>query len=166
MPGSPTISPKGPLIQKPKLHYPFQEIAVTSAHTQDATYFLIVVDCWTDWPDFVHMGHDTTTVQFIKALLGAFRHTRTPDVVLSDEGPQFTPKHFKDFSKEWWFHYRTFLPMNPQSNGKAESTVKSMKKIIREAWTPYHHDQHKLTRVLLQYGTDHSYSTDFHQHNI
>ena len=42
-------------------------------------------------------------------------------------------------------------PMYPQYNGKAEATVKSMKKIIQASWTCDALDEHKLTRALLQY---------------
>ena len=42
-------------------------------------------------------------------------------------------------------------PHYPQSNGKAEATVKSMKKIIRAAWNGRYLDGDKLCRALLQY---------------
>ena len=38
-----------------------------------------------------------------------------------------------------------------QGNGKAEATVKSMKKIIRSAWRGRSLDENKLARALLQY---------------
>ena len=110
---------KEPLVQKPKPHCPFQEIVVDfCSHTGHD--FLLLVDCYTDWPDIVHMGHDTTTTQLNKVLLRAFCCTRAPDIVWSDEGPEFTSKCFRDFTKEWEFHHRTSSPMYPQSNGKAE----------------------------------------------
>ena len=39
----------------------------------------------------------------------------------------------------------------PQSNGKAEATVKSMKTLIQAAWTGSQVDEGRLTRSLLQY---------------
>ena len=42
-------------------------------------------------------------------------------------------------------------PRYPQSNGKAESTVKSMKKLLHATWTGRSLDHDKLCRVLLQY---------------
>ena len=41
--------------------------------------------------------------------------------------------------------------MYPQSNGMAEATVKSMKKLIRAAWKHDSLDDRKLTQALLQY---------------
>ena len=58
---------------------------------------------------------------------------------------------FKSFSREWGFQHVTSSPTYPQSNGKAESAVKSMKKIIKGTWTGHQLDQRKLTQSLLQY---------------
>ncbi len=141
---------KEPIITKPRPSRPFQEIAVDfcSYAGQD---FLITVDCYTDWPDIIHMRNNTTTPQLTATLLKAFCRTGAPDVVWSDQGPQFTAKLFKDFSKEWGFQHITSSPMYPQSNGKAEATVKAMKKIIRAAWRRNSLDERALTRALLQY---------------
>ena len=43
-------------------------------------------------------------------------------------------------------------PCYPQSNGKAEVTVKSMKRIIHTAWNGRYLDEDKLCKALLQYG--------------
>ena len=51
------------------------------------------------------------------------------DILWSDQGPQFTSKMFQDFSKEWGFQHITLSPQYPQSNGKIEATVKSMKNL-------------------------------------
>ena len=64
---------------------------------------------------------------------------------------KFKSKSFNGFSKEWGFQHITSSPRYPQSNGKAEATVKSMKKIIRAAWKRDSLDERTLTRALLQY---------------
>ena len=95
--------------------------------------------------------HITTAPQLNTALLGVFCRTGAPDTVWSDEGPQFTSNLFNDFAKVWAFRRRTSSPTYPQSNGKAEPTVKSMEKIIQAAWKHNHLDQRELARALLQY---------------
>ena len=77
------------------------------------------------------MGKNTTAAHLTSVLLGVFSHYGAPDIISSDQGPQFTSQTFQSFAKEWWFRHATSSPTYPQSNGKAESVVKSMKKIIR-----------------------------------
>ena len=56
--------------------------------------YLVIVDCYTDWPAIISMEHDTTAPQLITALRQSFWHTAIPDVLWSDGGPQFTSKIF------------------------------------------------------------------------
>ena len=141
---------KEPLIQKPKPDRPFQEIAVDLC-TYAGHDYLIVVDCYTDWPAILPMDHDTTTPKLITALRQSFCRTAIPDVLWSDGGPQFTSNKFKDFSQQWGFLHNISTPHYPQSNGKIEATVKSMKKIIRSSWNGRFLDDDKFCRALLQY---------------
>ena len=60
-----------PIISKPHPCRPFQEIAVDFC-TYAGRDFLIVVDCFTDWPDVVYMGTNTTTPRVVTALKQAF----------------------------------------------------------------------------------------------
>jgi transposase InsO family protein len=60
-------------------------------------------------------------------------------------------KSFQEFAHQWGFEHSTSSPRYPQSNGKAEATVKSMKKIIQATWSGTQLDEDKLTRPLLQY---------------
>ena len=51
-------------------------------------------------------------------------------VVQSDNAPQFTTAQFAVFSQEWDFQHTTSFPGHQQSNGKAEASVKIVKKIV------------------------------------
>ena len=51
----------------------------------------------------------------------------------------------------WGFHHQTSTPHYPQSNGRVETAVKSMKRIIRAAWNGRCINEEKLCRALLQY---------------
>ena len=144
------LLPKEPLTGKPRPSRPFQELAVDFC-SYAGRDFLIIVDCHTDWPDIIHMGHNTTTSRLIIALLNAFCRTGAPDIIWSDNGTQFIFKLFQQFSNDWGFRHIISSPMYLQSNGKAEATVKSMKKIIQASWRRSTLDERKLTRVLLQY---------------
>ena len=56
-----------------------------------------------------------------------------PDVVISDNGPQFTSSEFAQFGREWGFEHRTSSPGHQQANGQAESAVKTAKSTLRKA---------------------------------
>ena len=143
-------NPREPIIQKPKPERPFQEIAVDLCFHAGHTY-LIVVDCFTDWPAIISLDHGTTSAQVISAIRQSFCRTAIPDIIWSDGGPQFTSKIFTDFANRWGFLHKISSPHYPQSNGKVEATVKSMKKILYAAWTGRSLDLDKLCCALLQY---------------
>ena len=143
-------NPKEPIILKPKPARPFQEIAVDFCSHAGQQY-LILVDCYTDWPDIIPMGNNTAATQLTKALRGCFCRTGAPDKLWSDQGPQFTSKILYDFLQRWGVEHITSSPRYPQSNGKAEATVKSMKKLIKSAWSGRSVDEDKLAQALLQY---------------
>ncbi len=125
---------KEPLIVKPTPDRPFQQFAVDLA-SYGGDQFLIMIDCKTDWPDVIEMKKHTTTPKLIDALRNQFCRTAIPDVIWSDEGPQFTSAKLAAFLKDWGVSHKTSSPRYPQSNDKAEATVKSMKKLISAAWT-------------------------------
>jgi len=56
-----------------------------------------------------------------------------PDILITDNGPQFTAEDFVMFSKKWQFDHDTSSPHFPQSNGKAENAVKIAKSLLRKA---------------------------------
>ena len=56
-----------------------------------------------------------------------------PDVVVTDNGPQFRSQQYESFTTEWKFDHPTSSPYHSQSNGKAESAVKIAKKLITKA---------------------------------
>ena len=142
--------PREPLITKPRPTRPFQEIAV-DFFTYGGQQFLVIIDCYTGWPEIIQMGTNTTASHLIAALLDNFCRCGVPDTFWSDQGPQFSSHMFQAFTKEWGFKHVMSSPTYPQSNGKVESAVKSMKKIIEAAWVQHHLDKERLVRALLQY---------------
>ena len=143
-------NPREPMIAKAPPARPFQEVAGDFCSHAGHQY-LILVDCYSDWPEITPMESRTTATQLTSALRASFCRTGVPDTFWSDGGPQFTSREFKDFARQWGFRHTTSSPQYPQSNGKAEATVKSMKKLLRAAWTGRAINQNHLARALLQY---------------
>ena len=117
---------KKPFIQKPRPDRPFQEIAVDFC-TYAGRDYLIIVNCFTDWPAVIPMNHRTTTLQLIRVLHQSFCRTAIPDIVWSDRRPQFTSNMFHQFSQQWGFLHKISIPHYTPSNEKVEVMVKSMK---------------------------------------
>ena len=95
------------------------------------------------------MRQNTTVRSLIIALREYFSRTVVPDVIWSDGGPQFPSHEFATFLLEWGREHNMSSPGYPQSNGKAEAAVKSMKKLIRRSTKQSVLDENKLARALL-----------------
>lgn len=53
--------------------------------------------------------------------------------VRSDNGPLYTSKEFKDFSRSWCFEHKTSSLYNPRGNSLAEKTVQTVKRMLEKA---------------------------------
>ena len=79
---------------------------------------------------------DKSTDEVIQACKKIFSGHGRPMLVHSDNRPQYTSTEFRKFSNEWCFEHTTSSPYTPRSNGKAESAVKIVKKILKTAKDP------------------------------
>ena len=52
-------------------------------------------------------------------------------MVVSDNRPQYTSEEFQEFANRYGFAHITSSPHYPQSNGQAERTVRTVKKLLR-----------------------------------
>jgi len=98
----------------------------------------------------IAMGKDITS-HLTAGLRELFSQTAILDIFWLDRGPQFTSSEFRSFINQWGIHHQKSTPHYPQSNGRAEATIKSMKKIIRAAWNGKCLNEEKLCRALMQY---------------
>ena len=58
--------------------------------------------------------HDTDAESTILQMKKIFAQQGVPEVVISDNGPQYTSKEFKGFSESWNFHHYTSSPHHPK----------------------------------------------------
>ena len=100
---------------------------------------MITVDYYSNFWEIDRL-EDTSSKTVIKKLKQHFARHGIPD-----NGPQFTSEHFKNYKRKWDFEHSTSSPAYPQSNGKAESAVKTAKRLIRKA---YHSGQDPWLAVL------------------
>ena len=62
-----------------------------------------------------------TSAKMITVLKELFAEHGIPEDIRSDNGPQFASHIFAEFTKDWNIKHSTSSPMNPRSNGQAES---------------------------------------------
>ena len=96
------------------------------------TEYLVLVDYFSNFWEIDRL-RDTRASTCIRKMKSHFARYGIPDVVISDNGPQFSSEKFAMFAKEWSFEHRTSSPGHQQANGMAEAAVKSAKNLIRKA---------------------------------
>ena len=60
-----------------------------------------------------------------------------PEVVISDNGPQFSSESYERFAQQNSFKHITSSPYYPKSNGEAERAAKTVKNLLRNSGDPY-----------------------------
>ena len=108
------------------------EKVVTDIFEFNSQFYLVTVDYFSNFWEIDRLENlkATTTIRKLKA---HFARCGTPSVLVSDCGTQFTSDLFRDFVRDWDIEHRTSSPKHSQSNGQAESAVKSAKSIIRKS---------------------------------
>lgn len=103
-------------------------IDIFSVKTDD---YLVTVDYYSDFFE-LDLLPDTTAATVINCLKQHFVRHGTPEVVVTDNGPQFKAVEFHQFACDWEFQHVTSSSYHSQSNGKAEAAVKIAKNMVKK----------------------------------
>ena len=100
--------------------------------TLNSRDYIVLADSYSD---FIEVGELRSTISsdVILFLKQQFSRHGIPDVLVTDNGPQFSSSEFTTFSSTWEFKHVTSSPTHAKSNGKAESAVKVVKKVFKKA---------------------------------
>ena len=141
------ISPqKETLISHEFVPRPWAKVGADLCELQGRT-LLVVTDYFSNYIE-VESEQTTTTKAIIKVLMTLFARYGVPSTLVTDNGPQFPATEMKAFSKAWGFDHVTSSPHYPQSNGKAENAVKTVKRLFKKC-------QEAGQSALLDWGFDH-----------
>ena len=110
---------------------PWQKVGADLFHFKDNDY-LIVVDYFSNFPE-VALLKGTTSSTVITHMKSIFARHGIPEIVISDNGPQFTSKEFAEFAAKWEFSHITSSPRYPKANEMAERAVQTIKKLLEKA---------------------------------
>ena len=92
--------------------------------------FLVLVDRYSGWPIVSDCGRSATVMVVIRLMKDAFIDKGVPVKLITDGGPQFSSREFKQFCGGWGITHVQSSPHYLQANGAAEAAVKSVKNLI------------------------------------
>ena len=94
--------------------------------------YMVVVDYYSSYIELVYLADTimhTVTVK-LKCMFALFSIS---DLLVSDNGPQFSSKEFRQFADLLGFTHQTSSPYFPQANGQSERAVQVAKTILRQS---------------------------------
>ena len=115
--------PQEPLKPHPIPSHPWESVAV-DPFSLEGNNFMVTVDYHSGYWEIDQLM-STVSETVIRCLKRHFARYGIPSRVLTDNRPQFSAEGFKQFATNWGFEHVTSSPRFPQSNGKAESAVKT-----------------------------------------
>ena len=110
-----------PLITTPVPKYPFQKVGA-DLFVLDGVNYLLTVDYYSKWITIARL-RETESEDVITELKRTFTDFGTPEVFISDNGPQFGSVEFRRFMTESKVTHTTSSPRYARGNGEAERMV-------------------------------------------
>ena len=121
---------KEPLICHEIADCPWQKIGA-DVFTLDGTDYLCVVDYYSSYFEVGRL-ESKTAASVAKKLRKQFSVHGIPNQLISDNMP-FNSQEFKEFAASYEFEVITSSSGYPQSNGRVENTIKTVKNIMKKA---------------------------------
>ena len=143
---------KEPLLPHSAPSRPWERVG-TDLCELNGRHYLVLVDYYSNFIEFDHLK-ETTSEKVIEFCKSQFARHGIPDIVISDNGPQFSSEKFRQFAACYKFEHRTSSPYYPQSNGKAEKAVQTVKNLLCKAQVDGQ-DYHLALLDLRNTPTDH-----------
>lgn len=117
-------------------------------HHQGSTY-LVVVDRFSGWPIVAPATNGAAGLATV--LNETFASFGIPETLTTDGGPEFAAHSTQALLQEWGVHHRLTSAYNPHANNRAETGVKSMKRLITGNTDPGGTLTARFAKALLVY---------------
>ena len=118
-------TPREPLRQHDFVARPWSKIRADLCQVDGRT-LLVVCDYFSNFIEVACLN-TVTTRSVLRELLPMFARFGLPDVLVTDNGPQFASAEFAVFMKQKGITHGASSPHYAQSNGKSENAVKTLK---------------------------------------
>ena len=116
---------KEPIQQHDFAARPWSKVAV-DLYDLDGRTLLVISDYYSNYIEVARVT-SITSRSIIKELKAVFARFGIPEALVTDNGAQFSSADVSVFARTWGFDHVTSSPRYPQSNGKAENDVKTVK---------------------------------------
>ena len=116
--------------------YPWQKVGM-DLFDRCGQQYLLVVDYFSRNFELAHVQSSASSETVIAHCKSIFARHGIPEVVQSDNGPQFASHKFARFATDYGFTQETNSPHYPQANGEAERAVQTVKNFLLKAEDPY-----------------------------
>ena len=124
-----------PLKPTPLPDRPWQRVD-TDLFSLKSGQYVTVVDYYSCYPEIAHVKN-TDSAAVIDKLKSVFTRHGVPEVLILDNGPQYSSAEFAEFARSYGFTHVTSSPKYPRANGAAERSVQTLKGILQKAEDPY-----------------------------
>ncbi len=113
-------------------------------------FLIVLVDLHSKWPEVAACG-TVTSASVITFLTDIFYRHGLPEVIISDNGPQFTSEEFTSFLSSHGIQHRKTAVYNPTANGACERMNKVIKEGLAVACAESSPFLSALKRILSNY---------------
>lgn len=120
-----------PLISHDIVLRPWYKAGADIFHLFGQSY-LLIVDYYSKYVEVLNLNKDLTSNNVIHKLKSVFSRFGIPNVLFTDNGPEFSSLIFKKFSKTWDFVHKTSSPLYAQSNGQVERAIQTVKNLLKK----------------------------------
>ena len=96
-------------------------------------HYILLVDYYSKHFELTRLSSNTRAKSAIEAMRSQFARHGIPELLISDNGPQFSCGEFREFAQRWDFQHVTSSPRYPQSNGQAERAIGTVKSLMKKA---------------------------------
>ncbi|KAJ0169313.1 hypothetical protein K1T71_015197 [Dendrolimus kikuchii] len=120
-----------PLLQHTVPALPWHKLASDTFEYKKKSY-VVLVDYFSN---YVEVGQlvNVTSRNIINFMKEQFSRHGIPAELVTDNGPAYSSQEFKKFMYDWEIRHETSSPHYPQSNGKSERTVQTIKNLLKKS---------------------------------
>lgn len=140
---------KEPLLPSALPERPWERLGMDLLDLNGKLY-LTVVDCYSRSIEVKPLSRGTSA-ETIHQMKSTFATHGIPDVVMSDNGPEFASQEFTEFASSYGFTHVTSSPKHPQSNGEAERAGRTIKELLKKKQKPISSSPHLQGRPTTKW---------------